>query len=167
MLSGRGFDGFTQICIGVFLHASDAKGLKKEPEFEMDEICTYAGKKDHKVWIGIVMHRATRPMVAFRIGDRSEQTCTKLWEQIPRPLRHTGTFFTDAYPTTSASFPKTCMPLNKKVGLPIILNVLTEHFGLKFSSLVRRSYSLAKSFDAPVGAGGNFIFNDNLELNAA
>jgi IS1 family transposase len=147
------------------------KGLenlkKEEPDFEMDEICTYVGKKKNKVWIWLVMHRSSRPIVAFRVGDRSEATCTKLWEQIPPHLRHAGTFYTDAYPTYRCVIPENVHGPQQKRGAAHPMERFNATLQARVSRLVRRSYSFAKSFDALVGAVGYFIFNYNLELNAA
>jgi hypothetical protein len=35
------------------------------------------------MWVGMTMRGPSHPIVACCIGDRSETTCTKLWEQIP------------------------------------------------------------------------------------
>ena len=45
------------------------------------------------------MCRRTRQIVACVIGDRSEKTCRRLWEQIPEPYRGCLNFsdFWDAY----------------------------------------------------------------------
>lgn len=45
------------------------------------------------------MCRRTRQIVAFVIGDRSEQTCRQLWERIPDSYRQCHTFsdFWEAY----------------------------------------------------------------------
>src|SRR5438128_57583 len=49
------------------------------------------------VWVALC--RATRQVVACVIGDRSEQTCRKLWEAIPEAYRagHCYTDFREAY----------------------------------------------------------------------
>jgi insertion element IS1 protein InsB len=47
----------------------------------------------------MALSRATRPVVAFVIGDRSEQRCKKLWEAIPEAYRMGPCYsdFWDAY----------------------------------------------------------------------
>ncbi len=51
------------------------------------------------------MCRRTRQIVAFVIGDRSEQTCRQLWHRIPKPYKRCHGFsdFWDAY---ARVFPK-------------------------------------------------------------
>jgi hypothetical protein len=60
---------------------------------ELDELWSFVLKKTKQAWIWIALCRKTRQVVAFAIGDRSEQTCRLLWEAIPqasssRPLLH-------------------------------------------------------------------------------
>jgi transposase-like protein/IS1 family transposase len=40
---------------------------------ELDELCSFVGKKSEKRWIWIALCRRTRQVVAFFIGDRSEK----------------------------------------------------------------------------------------------
>ncbi len=56
-----------------------------EPEdvLEADEMWSFVHEKWNKRWLWTAMCRRTRQIVAFVIGDRSETTCRKLWEQIP------------------------------------------------------------------------------------
>ena len=50
---------------------------------ELDELWSFVRKKANKRWIWLALCRATRQVVAYVIGDRSEATCRKLWEHIP------------------------------------------------------------------------------------
>jgi len=54
---------------------------------EADEMWSFVHEKWNKRWVWTVMCRRTRQIIAFVIGDRSEQTCRKLWEQIPQAYR--------------------------------------------------------------------------------
>lgn len=66
---------------------------------ELDELWSFVFKRVNKRWVWIALCRATRQVVAFVIGDRSEKTCRKLWEAIPAAYRtgHCYTDFWDAY----------------------------------------------------------------------
>ena len=50
---------------------------------ELDERSSFVLKKTNKAWIWIALCRKTRQVVAYAVGDRSEQTCRHLWEAIP------------------------------------------------------------------------------------
>ena len=54
---------------------------------EADEMWSFVYERWNKRWVWTVMCRRTRQIVAFVIGDRSEATCRKLWEQIPPTYR--------------------------------------------------------------------------------
>jgi insertion element IS1 protein InsB len=50
---------------------------------ELDELWSFVLKKANKVWIWIALCRKTRQVVAYAVGDRSKNTCQKLWDAIP------------------------------------------------------------------------------------
>lgn len=43
--------------------------------------------KGQKRWLWVALCRRTRQVVAYVIGDRSGQTCRKLWQRIPAAYR--------------------------------------------------------------------------------
>lgn len=69
------------------------------PTLELDELWSFVLKRANKRWIWIALCRQTRQVVAFVIGDRSAQTCRKLWEKIPAAFRDAACFsdFWEAY----------------------------------------------------------------------
>jgi insertion element IS1 protein InsB len=66
---------------------------------EADEMWSFVCQRASKRWLWTVMCRRTRQIVAYAIGDRSEATCRKLWEQIPGSYRGCQSFsdFWEAY----------------------------------------------------------------------
>jgi IS1 family transposase len=56
-------------------------------------------KKVKQVWVWIALCRQTRQVVAYALGDRSKQTCQRLWEAIASAYRegHCETSFWAAY----------------------------------------------------------------------
>ena len=50
---------------------------------EYDEVWSFVVKKVNKRWLWTVMCRRTRQIVAFVIGDRSQDTCQCLWNKVP------------------------------------------------------------------------------------
>ena len=75
--------------------------MPAEPEdiLEADEMWSFVYERWNKRWIWTVMCRRTRQIVAFVIGDRSEATCRKLWEQIPNTYKSCQSYsdFWEAY----------------------------------------------------------------------
>ena len=64
------------------LHDRIMVGIRTE-RCELDEAWSFVGKKANKRWVWIALARHSRQVVAYAIGDRSEQTCRRLWERIP------------------------------------------------------------------------------------
>ena len=61
---------------------------------ELDELWSFVGFKKNKRWVWLALCRRTRQILAYAIGDRSEQTCRLLWQRIPRAYRQ-GVVYTD------------------------------------------------------------------------
>ena len=66
---------------------------------EFDEAWSFVRQKINKRWLWTVMCRRTRQILAFVIGNRSEQTCRRLWAKIPVAYQRCRTFsdFWQAY----------------------------------------------------------------------
>ena len=66
---------------------------------ELDELWTFVGSKAHTRWLWIALERSTRRVLAWFVGDRSEQSAFALWDRLPlTPLqRLKGTFCTDLW----------------------------------------------------------------------
>jgi IS1 family transposase len=66
---------------------------------ELDELWSFVLKKSHKRWVWLALCRRSRQIVAYVIGDRSEETCRTLWERIPPEYQACRTFsdFWEAY----------------------------------------------------------------------
>lgn len=66
---------------------------------EYDEVWSFVLKKINKRWLWTVMCRRTRQIIAFVIGDRSEKTCRRLWNKVPRDYRSCMSYsdFWEAY----------------------------------------------------------------------
>ena len=66
---------------------------------ELDELWSFVFKKSQKVWIWIALCATTRQVVAFVIGDRTEKTCQRLWDEIPESYKsaHLYSDFWSAY----------------------------------------------------------------------
>ena len=79
--------------------ADTVRPAEPNDTLELDEVWSFVLKKENKRWLWTALCRRTRQIVAFVIGDRSEQTCRRLWEQIPQSYQRCYTFsdFWEAY----------------------------------------------------------------------
>lgn len=66
---------------------------------ELDELWSFVLKRRVSALVWLALCRQTRQVVAFVVGDRSAQTCRRLWEAIPEAFRraHCYTDFWEAY----------------------------------------------------------------------
>ena len=58
-----------------------------EEVLELDELWSFVGHKRGVRWLWIALCRRTRQVVAYVLGDRSEETCRRLWNRIPQAYR--------------------------------------------------------------------------------
>jgi len=70
-----------------------------DPVLELDELWSFVLKKARQRWIWLALCRQTRQVVAIGIGDRSEQTCRRLWAAVPEAFRRAQCYtdFWEAY----------------------------------------------------------------------
>ncbi len=68
---------------------------------EVDELWSFVARQDNAVWLWTALCRRTRQIVAFVLGDRSADTCRRLWEAIPGSYRRCRPYsdFWQAYET--------------------------------------------------------------------
>lgn len=59
---------------------------------ELDEMWSYVGQKAQKRWVWLALCRRTRQVVAYWIGDRSENSAVDLWRRIPREYVRCASF---------------------------------------------------------------------------
>ena len=66
---------------------------------EMDELWSFVYRRKDKRWVWLALCRRTRQIVAFAVGDRSQETCKRLWQRVPPAYRRLLCFtdFWDAY----------------------------------------------------------------------
>ena len=61
---------------------------------ELDEMWSFVRFRKNKRWVWLAQCRRTRQIVAYAIGDRSEETCRLLWERVPAAYKR-GVLYTD------------------------------------------------------------------------
>ena len=78
---------------------SETLAAVEDPVLELDELWSFVLKKARKRRVWPALCRQTRQVVAFVIGDRSAQTCRRLWGAVPEAFRrtHCYTDFREAY----------------------------------------------------------------------
>ena len=72
------------------LPSNESTPVEAEPndELELDEMWSFVQCLDNKRWIWIALCKRTRQVVAWVVGDRSEEACRRLWMEIPETYKH-------------------------------------------------------------------------------
>src|SRR5215210_7076318 len=94
---GVGLQGLLQFMVERFqaapedLHAKPAEGtpavILQRLEAELDELWSFVGKKANRQWVWIAMDAATRQVIAFYVGDRSQTSAEHFWAHLPAVYR--------------------------------------------------------------------------------
>ena len=123
--------------------------LPSEPDdvLELDELWSFVAKKANKRWIWIALCRQTRQVVAYFIGDRSEESCWRLWQRIPAQYRHCHTFsdFWETYQTVFGTLAENHQSVGKESGETAHVERWNNTLRQRLARFVRKSLSFSKS----------------------
>ena len=59
---------------------------------ELDELWSFVGSKQQERWLWLALCRRTRQVIAYWIGDRSEDSAIHLWRRLPDDYRGCASF---------------------------------------------------------------------------
>ena len=121
-------------------------------------------KRVNKRWVWIALCRATRQVVAFIIGDRSEKTCQKLWDAIPERYR-TGHCFTDFWGAYQKVIPaEQHTACGKDSGFTAHVERWNNTLRQRLARFVRKTLSFSKSDEMHRVCLRLFLHRYNLSL---
>jgi insertion element IS1 protein InsB len=130
---------------------------------------SFVGSKENKQWVWIAMYAKSRQIIAFYVGDRSQESAKKLWELIPKDYRENATFYTDDWQAYKGLIPEERHHVVKgKANHIERFNCTmrqTETLGFpvkRISRLVRKALSFSKKLSNHIGAIKYFICQYNL-----
>jgi len=137
-------------------------------EAEMDELWSFVGVKANRHWVWIAMDVTTRQVIAFHVGDRSGQSTTALWEQMPAVYQEQAMFYTDHYEVYKGIIPsarhRAISKLARKTNHVERFNCTLRQ---RVSRLVRATLSFSKNLANHIGAIKYFICDYNLTRHTA
>ena len=125
--------------------------MAPEPEkpetmaLELDELWSFVLKRARQRWIWIALCRATRQVVAYVIGDRSQASCRQLWERVPAAYKsgHCYSDFWEAYSVVIPAEQHTAA--GKETGLTAHVERWNNTLRQRLGRFVRKSLSFSKS----------------------
>ncbi|MBA3473288.1 MAG: IS1 family transposase [Rubrobacter sp.] len=112
---------------------------------ELDELWSFVLKKARKRWVWLALCRKSRQVVAFYIGDRSEQSCRELWERVPEAYRG-GHCYSDFWKAYREVIPEEQHEaVGKESGETTHIERWNNTLRQRLSRFVRKSLSFSKS----------------------
>ncbi len=106
---------------------------------------SFVGRKGQKVWIWIALERQTRRVVGFAVGDRSAETCRKLWASLPADYRKRAICYTDFWEAYASVLPaKRHRPVGKEAGETAHIERFNNTLRQRCANLVRKTLSFSK-----------------------
>jgi insertion element IS1 protein InsB len=130
---------------------------------ELDELWSFVAKKMNQAWIWIALCRRTRQVVAYAIGDRSEQTCRRLWVSIPNVYR-AGHCYTDFWAAYQAVIPEEQhTAVGKETGETAHVERWNNTLRQRLARFVRKTLSFSKSLVMHEACLRLFLHRYNLE----
>ena len=131
---------------------------------ELDELWSFVGAKAHTLWLWVALCRRTRQIVAWTLGDRSQQSAADWRASLPKGYRGRATRseLWEAYATAFAQHTHRCC--GKADGET---NHVERWFGTlraRVSRLIRRTYSFSKGAENHLDAIHLFITTYNLAI---
>jgi insertion element IS1 protein InsB len=137
-------------------------------EAELDELWSFVGKKANRQWVWIAMEASTRQVIAFHVGDRSQDSAEQLWANLPAVYREQAIFYTDQYTVCKGVIPPAqhcaISKLARKTNHVERFNCTLRQ---RVSRLVRSTLSFSKNLANHIGAIKYFICDYNLTRSAA
>jgi IS1 family transposase len=132
---------------------------------EIDEMWSFVGSKQNKVWIWLAIDSLTKEIVGVYFGDRDRAAARKLWNSLPPVYRQCATCYTDFWEAYQGILPtKRHKPGGKETGQTNHIERFNNTLRQRVGRLVRKSLSFSKKVQNHLGAIWDFIHHYNASL---
>ena len=142
------------------------KAQRSQPEaLEFDELWTFVGRRQRKVWLWLAVERASRRIVAWVLGCRGAATARRLWAALPPRYQRHCRYHTDQWAAYAKVLPvHHHRPHPKGSGKTNIVEAINSSLRQRCGVLVRKSCSFSKSLRMHTARIKIAINNYNLTL---
>ena len=109
------------------------------------------------------MDKQTRQIIAFHVGDRSQDSAKQLWANIPDVYREQATFYTDQYAAYTGVIPAAQhKAITKSARKTNHIERFNNTLRQRVSRLVRSTLAFSKKVENHIGTIRYFISHYNL-----
>jgi insertion element IS1 protein InsB len=129
---------------------------------EADELWSWVKRRDNVYYIWLVMHKESRQIIAFHVGDRSAESAKVLWEKIPPQIREYGLFHTDDWDSYKTIIPQEKHLYCKQKKYTNHIERFNNTLRQRVSRLVRETLSFSKILVNHIGAIKYYLCYHNL-----
>ncbi|MCP5470435.1 MAG: IS1 family transposase [Chlamydiales bacterium] len=129
---------------------------------ELDEMWSFVQKKTLQAWIWIAYSRQSRQVLAYAVGDRTSETCRRLWDALPRAYQRARTFC-DFWKASQEVWASNLEPVGKQSGQTSRLEHLNGTIRQRLGQFVRKSLSFSKCIKRHVTRLHLLLHRYNLE----
>jgi insertion element IS1 protein InsB len=131
---------------------------------EADELWSFVQKRNNVYYVWLVVHRESRQVICFHVGDRSKESAKKLWAKIPPHVQQYGLFHTDHWEAYQSVIPQERHLYAKKKKWTNHVERFNCTVRQRVSRLVRETLSFSKTLTNHIGAIQYFLCHYNLAL---
>ena len=129
---------------------------------ECDEMGSFVGQKENKIWIWLAIDLNTKEIVGVFIGDRSKKGAKGLWDSLPPVYRQCAICYTDFWDAYGIIFPSSRhRAVGKQTGKTNHIERFNCTVRQRVSRLVRKTLSFSKKIENHIGAIWNFVHHYN------
>jgi insertion element IS1 protein InsB len=141
--------GQTTACVRAFLRkvltpiGETIQPLAERPILELDELWSFVSRKGNVVWV--TLERQTRRIVGLAFGDRTTESCRKLWQSLPPDYRKRALCYSDFWQPYALILPsKRHRASGKESGETAHIERFTNTLRQRCANLVRKTLSFSK-----------------------
>ena len=132
---------------------------------ECDEMWSFVGNKDNKLWIWLAYDVDSREIVGVYVGSRDKEGAQGLWDSLPPVYRQCAVAYTDFWKAYSVVFPtKRHKAVGKETGKTSHIERFNCTMRQRISRLVRKTLSFSKKLANHIGAIWYFVHHYNASL---
>ena len=143
----------------------EVSSKKTRLTIECDELWSFVGNKENKVWVWLAMNANTKEIVGVHVGCRDQEGAQGLWNSLPPVYRQCAVCYTDFWSAYEQVIPsKRHRPVAKQSGKTNHIERFNCTLRQRVSRLVRKALSFSKKLTNHIGAIWYFVHHYNATL---